>query len=461
MTTLDLRAPARPEPLAWHARETLGLAAPIIVSRSALLVMTAVDAAMSGWAGADDLAAFGLGIAPQLTLQMIAIGFLQAVPILVAQAIGRGEQKRAGAVLRAGLFYAVLLGLQAIALSLAGEWFFRALGQPEAVVGAAASISLVFALGMPGMLLFVACNMFLEATGRAKTGMAVMILVASIDLPLNAIFVLGWGGFSEPLGAIGAVATSSLMRTVAFAIAFAVLIRWESRLGDPRGVLEALTHWRFRAYFRRIRRIGVPMGLAQGVESAAFSALVFLGGMISTDALAAHQATLTLLSLLYMSAVGIGAATAIRVGHAVGRGSSADLRLAGLSGILLAGAVALPFALILGFAPAAVAALFGLEGDALLLTKATIAVAGLVVVFDAMMGASLGALRGAGDVWTSFAIQAGAFWLSAVPLAAFLGLHLGLGAPGLVYGILSGVTISFVLLAWRFSVISRRAVRRI
>ena len=459
MTIVDLRA-APPAPFAPHARETLRLAAPIIVSRAALLVMTAVDAAMSGWAGADDLAAFGLGIAPQLTLQMIAIGFLQAVPILAAQAIGAGEPRRAGTVLRAGLFYAALLGAQAVVLALFGEWFFRVLGQPEAVVGPAAAVSFIFALGMPGMLLFVACNMFLEATGRAKTGMAIMILVAVVDLPLNAAFVLGWGGF-EPLGAIGAVATSSVMRGVAFVLALLVLIRWESRLGDPRGVVRALSDWRSRGYFGRLRRIGLPMGLAQGVESAAFSALVFLGGIISADALAAHQATLTLLSLIYMSAVGIGAATAIRVSHAVGRGSPADLRLAGLSGILLAGAVALPFALVLRFAPGSVAALFGLEGPALHLTQATIAAAGLVVVFDATMGASLGALRGAGDVWVSFAIQAGAFWLAAVPVAALLGLQVGLGAPGLIYGILAGVTISFVLLAWRFNRVSRRAVRRI
>ena len=460
MTVADLRT-AVPAAFAWHARDTLRLAAPIIVSRSALLVMTAVDAAMSGWAGADDLAAFGLGIAPQLTLQMIAIGFLQAVPILAAQGIGAGEPRRAGAVLRAGLFYAAVLGLQAIVLSLFGEWFFRALGQPESVVGSAAAVSFVFALGMPGMLLFVACNMFLEATGRAKTGMAIMIFVALIDLPLNAVFVLGWGGLVEPMGAVGAVATSSVMRGVAFIIAIVVLIRWERRLGDPRGVVRALTQLRSHAYFGRLRRIGLPMGLAQGVESAAFSALVFLGGMISADALAAHQATLTLLSLLYMSAVGIGAATAIRVGNAVGRASAPDLRHAGLSGILLAGAVALPFALVLRFAPGSVAALFGLEGDTLQLTKATIAAAGLVVVFDATMGASLGALRGAGDVWVSFAIQAGAFWLAAVPVAALLGIEFGLGAPGLVYGIFAGVTISFALLAWRFDAVSRRAVRPI
>lgn len=166
-----------------------------------------------------------------------------------------------------------------------------------------------------------------------------------------------------------------------------------------------------------------------------------------------------MLSLIYMSAVGIGAAAAIRVGQGVGRGARSDVRLAGFAAILLAGAVALPFGLAMTVAPEKVALLFGLEGEALRLAAATIMVGGLVVVFDAMMGASLGALRGTGDVWVAFAIQVGAFWILAVPIAALLGLHLGLGAPGLLFGILTGVAVSFALLAWRFCIISRRGIR--
>jgi MATE family multidrug resistance protein len=292
--------------------------------------------------------------------------------------------------------------------------------------------------------------------------MAIMILVALVDVPLNGIFALGWGGFVEPAGAVAAVATSSVMRSVAFILAIAILLRWEGRLGDPRRVVAACT-WRVGeapGVHRRFRRIGLPMSLAQGVESAGFSALVILGGRISTEALAAHQATLALLSLIYMVAVGIGGATAIRVGNAVGRGSRADLRIAGWSGVILAGAASLPFGLVLFLAPGAVAALFGQSGTSMALTAATIAVAGLVVPFDAMMGASLGALRGAADVWMAFAIQAAAFWIVAVPLAGLLGIRWELGAPGLIFGVLAGVTISFALLALRFWAIAKRAVRR-
>jgi MATE family multidrug resistance protein len=459
MTSVPLSVPA--VPMAWHLRQTFRLAMPIIASRVAILAMTVGDSTMTGWAGADELAALGLGVAPQLTLQMVAIGFLQATPIMTAQTVGAGDTQKAGSVLRAGLAHAFALALLFIALSLLSARLFRLTGQPEAVIGPAASVGLAYALGLPGLLLFLACNMFLEATGRPKAGMAVMVAAALIDLALNGVFALGWGGLVEPMGAVGTIATSSAMRTLAFVAVLVILLTWEKRLGDPHGVLRAIRLPTITSIGRRMRRIGVPMGLAQGVESAGFSAMVFLGGLISAEALAAHQATLTLLSLIYMSAVGIGNATAIRVGQAVGRGSSAELRLAGRSGIVLAGAMTIPFALAMLLTPELVARLFGLEDDALRLTAATIGVGGLVVTLDAMMGGSLGALRGAGDVWVAFAIQVGAFWIVAVPVAALLGIHAGFGAPGLIYGILAGVGLSFVLLALRFQVISGRAVRRV
>src|SRR3712207_777128 len=98
-------------PLAPHLRETATLAAPIILSRAAMLAMTVVDSIMTGWAGAEQLAALGLGVAPQITFQMIAIGFLQATAILTAQALGAGEATKAGAVLRAGLGHALALSV--------------------------------------------------------------------------------------------------------------------------------------------------------------------------------------------------------------------------------------------------------------------------------------------------------------------------------------------------------------
>ena len=79
--------PACPsDPLARHFARTVVLAIPIIVARAALVVMFSVDTLMVGRISPQDLAYFGLGVAPQLTLMLIAVGALQAASVLTAVA---------------------------------------------------------------------------------------------------------------------------------------------------------------------------------------------------------------------------------------------------------------------------------------------------------------------------------------------------------------------------------------
>src|SRR3546814_20594209 len=72
---------------------------------------------MTGRAGAQELAYYGIGLAPQLDMQTIGIGLLVGTVVLAAQADGAGEAERCGRIwrlamilaLRLGLFYAVAL----------------------------------------------------------------------------------------------------------------------------------------------------------------------------------------------------------------------------------------------------------------------------------------------------------------------------------------------------------------
>ncbi len=426
--------------------------------------MYVVDTVMTGWAGSGELGALGLGVAPQLTFMLISIGILQSTAVMTAQALGAEHPQRTGEIFRSGLFHAAGLGVAGFALSFAAGWFLQLTGQPAAVIGPAAEVAVAFAIGVPGMLLFVTCNLFLEATGRPKAGMAIMLLANVINIPLNMVFVLGWGGLVEPSGAVGAVAGSSALRWFAFFAALAVLLIWDRRLGDPHGLLAALRGGASAtgsAIGRTIRRIGLPIGIAQGVESAAFASMMLIAGRVSQDAAAAHQATIALVSFVYMIAIGVSAATAIRVGNAVGRKLPDDVRLAGWSGIILAGLLATPFTALFLLRPDLLAGIYRLDGIALQITAATIAAGGMILIFDAMMGACLGALRGVGDVWVPLALQIAAFWIFAVPLSAALALKYGFGAPGLWYGIFCGVTLSIIFLALRFRTVTSRSIRQL
>lgn len=161
--------------LGWHLTKTLRLAAPIIVARAGLVVMFSVDTIMAGAAGEVSLGAFGLGAAPMMTVMLVCLGALQASVVLAAQAMGRGEPSAVGAILRSALVNALLFGVGAGLFSLGALPFFLATGQDPVVAALAAEVAKAFSLGLPGLLLFVALALILEATDRAPVGMLVMI----------------------------------------------------------------------------------------------------------------------------------------------------------------------------------------------------------------------------------------------------------------------------------------------
>lgn len=447
--------------------ETLRLAWPIIVARSAFIIMFTLDTRATGQVSSLELAHIGLGTAPQITMTLVAVGALQTVVVLIAQAIGAGETARTGAILRAGIIHAVLFGLAMAAVAPLAEAFFLAVGQQPEIAAGAARVTWQFAWAAPGMLVFTAISLFLDATQRQSVGMVLMMLAVAVDVPANYIVANGWGDLVEPMGAVGAVATSSFARNLACLGIIAYLVVAQRRNGDPHKVLVPLAVWlddirRLGGeHGRKIRRLGLPMGLAQGVESAAFATVVLVAGTIGATALAAHQVMMTSITLVYMLAVGMSGATAIRVGHAVGAGSAIDVRRASFAGIGLGMILPLPIGIVFMTRPELLGGWFTTDPAVLAITSVTLFYAGFLLAFDAAAGIVMGALRGLGDIWVPTLLQTGAYWVFAVPLSFLLGHWLGMGAVGLVLALFAGIFASIVLLAPRLIVVLKQPLKRV
>ncbi len=446
---------ASPRPYAVHLRRTFGFALPIMIARTALILMFTVDVLITGWAGGVELAYLGLGSAPQLTLILIAIGALQAGVVLMAQALGAEDGPRFRAAFAAMIVHAIFLGLIIIFLTIGTYPLFIATGQTPDIAAGAARISTLCSFGTMGLLLFIAGNAYLEVTGRPRTGMSVMLVLGIVNVAANGVFALGWGGLVEPMGAVGAILTSSVLRWAAAAAVFLLILR-EITSANPHG-LSLSWSGAVRSFGtlggdlgRTLRRLGLPMGIAQGVESAAFAALVLMAGRMGADALAGYQIAITLTTFVFMLAVGMAGATSMRVGRALGRGALADLRRAGWSGIALSIVISLPVAALFLFGASWLAALFTSDPAVREIACGAIQVVAFMLSMDAAMAVALGALRGVNDVWIPLALQITAFWLIAVPAAAFFGFGWAFGPAGLFLGVILGVAASFAGLAWRF-----------
>lgn len=456
MTARPGRRPA-PEaaalPLSRHVARSLRLAVPVMLARAGLIVMITVDSVMCGRAGAEALAHYAISLAPHITLMVIGIGLMVGTMVLTAQADGAGRTRETAAIWVTALAIAGGLGAAGGVALAWGEPLFLLLGQSPGIAAGGGRTLLMFALGMPAVLMYVATSFFLEGLGRPHAGMAIAIGANLPNAALNWALIYGHLGLPE-MGAPGAALATTLTRwAMLFAlVGYALTMRGRARYGIGAGL---------RARFdvtRKMLRIGVPLALGAGLETACFATVTTFAGRLGEVPLAGYQIAFNVVTFVFMLAIGLSNATSIRVANAVGRGDRHGMALAGWTGVGLVVAVTGTVGLAIGALGGPIAALYSDEAAVRAIAVPALSVVAVLVVADGAQAVVLGALRGTGDVLVPMASYAVAFWLVAVPAAYALGLAGGAGIAGLLWGLFAGLVCALVLLGWRFAVVARRAV---
>ena len=447
-----------PAGLRDHVLRTLQLALPVIVARCGLLVLIAVDTAMTGHAGAGELAAYGLSMAPQVPMLLLGIGMLMGTVVLTSQAVGAGRESDCGHVLTGGLRLAGGVGVLVLVLCFLGEPFLLLTGQADDLARRGGGVLEMFGYGMPGLFLYTAVVFFLEGINRPKPGMVVMVLANLLNAALNWLLVYGNAGLPA-MGAEGAALATTLVRWFMFAaiLGYVLVAVDRERFGLTVAQLERRRHDRLGP---RLRRIGFPMSLAMVVESGAFSAMLLFAGHLGEVEVAAYQLTVNLCALTFMTAIGFGTAASVRVGNAVGRGDPTGMRFAGWTAVGLAACLLAALGLLIGNARELLASVYTSDAAVLSAALPAIAVAAVSIVPDGIQGTIMGALRGAADAWPATLLYIFSFWLVMVPLGYWLGVVREGGASGLMAAVLVAGVIAMACLAARFVVVSRRTVAR-
>ena len=193
----------------------------------------------------------------------------------------------------------------------------------------------------------------------------------------------------------------------------------------------------------------------------AFATMTMFAGLLGTESLAAFQIAITSIAFVFMAAVGVGAATAVRVGYAVGRQDVRETKWAGWTGLGLVTAIMIAASIVTLAAPASVIGVYSNDPAILALAPGVLMIGGLLLIFDGGQGVLMGALRGTGDVWIPSLIQLMSFWMVMVPVGALFSFVFDWGAEGLMSAVMAGVFTAFVALGTRFSVVSGRAIRRL
>lgn len=398
--------------MAPSLRTLLSLAWPIVVSRSAQVVVGVSDAVMVAHLGASALAATTAGSMNAFSIFILPMGVVFIVSSFASQLFGRGDRAGARRYGWYGLGVAAATQVASLAAIPALPWLLSQVDLPAEVQPLMAGyLALRLWSGGAAIGLEALAN-FYGGLGNTRLPMAANVAAMALNVSGNWLLIDGHLGLPG-LGVAGAALASTLSTWAAFAGLFAIFLLEGRR--DRHGRRPLSTSELFR-----MLRFGLPSGLNWFFEFFAFNffVTVILAGL-GTTTLAAFMAVLQINSVAFMPAFGLASAGAILVGQAIGEGQKdrvpAVVRLtlqvtAGWQGLLGLLYLAAPATLLGPFAthPDTGPALLAAGARMLVLTAAW-------QLFDATVAVVGEALRAAGDTAFTLWARVAAAWGFFVP----------------------------------------------
>lgn len=436
-------------PVRVEARENLRLAMPIVAAQLGTMSMGLVDTAIVGRVGERALAGVALGNTLVMGIMLPAFGVFMALEPVASQALGAGEHARAHAAERAGLRLAWWLAPPVALIAFLGLGLLPLLKVDPATQPDARAYLLARLPSILPFFLYIAKKTYEQAANRTRVAVEAVIIANVVHAVAGYFAVFGAFGL-RGYGAAGAgIATSA---------SSVVLAAWMI-LRSPRP--EPAPREEIAAIEKKLLRLGLPIGMQLGAEVGVFSLVALLMGRIGGRAAAAHQIAINLASFSFMGALGIAQATSVRVGTAIGEGSTERARRAGNVGIVLGIGIMAFWAALFAFIPSILARAFTPEQPVIEVAATLIRIAALFQLADGAQVVAAGALRGAADTRWPLVLNVLVHWGFGLPIGWWLAFHAGLGAAGLWFGLSAGLTVIAGSLIARFVILTRRDLVRV
>jgi len=172
-------------------------------------------------------------------------------------------------------------------------------------------------------------------------------------------------------------------------------------------------------------------------------------GMLGTLESGAHNIAISFSGACYMLPLGLSFALTARTGQVYGRESWPAIKLRIASGLILTFLLAMSTAIILVLFRYQLPALYTTDIELRNVAAQLLVLAAVFQLSDGAQVAFLGILRGLQDTRVPMLLNAFAYWGVAFPVGFISAHRLGYGAKGLWAGLIIGLTLSAILLAWR------------
>ncbi len=440
-----------------HHSQRLGvLVLPILITQFCQAALGMVDAIMAGKVSALDLAAVSIGSGIWLPLFLLATGILIATTPLIGEQMGQKNHHLVPHITQQSLWAAIAIGVIGFIVVTLSPHVLAPMGVPATIRPKATQYLTGVAWGFPAMACYAVLRSYCEALGRPVPVTIISVVGLLADIPLNYIFIHGLFGLPALGGAGCGLATACVLWINVVLLA---LFLYGSK--HPTFLATRFFHNFARPnkqQLTKLLRLGLPIGIAIFFEASLFSLAALVISPLGEIAVASHQVALAVTSQLFMIPISMAMGLTIMVSTRYGEKNWLALQQVQRTGLIWTIVIALLCMLGVWRFRAELAGAFtdnlAVQRQAMLLLWFAIA----YQLVDGWQVNIAGILRGMQDTQVPMWITLFCYWVVAMPLGTYLVRYTDTGAKGFWIALVTGLTLSAILLTLRLNYRQRQVL---
>lgn len=421
---------------------------PAVLESFFVALVGIVDSMMVSKLGAYAVAAVGLTTQPKFLGLALFIATNMAVSALVARRKGENNRESANGILLTAVCWVIMAGL---VVSLLCVVFANPIIQfAGSEADTHASAVLYFRIIMGCMLLNIVSltiNAALRGSGNTKIAMKTNITSNVINVICNYFLINGNFGFPA-LGIAGAAIATVLGTVVACGMSIRSLLKSDSFV-SLKFILKEKLRPRM-VHGKALFRIASNTFIEQVLIRAGFMMVSMMAAKLGTQAFAAHQVGMNIMSLSFAFGDGMQVAAVTLIGQCLGQGVPELAKKYGIICQRIGNMISVVLSVLYLLGGRWFFGLYFEEPELIALGEKIMAAMVVIVLMQIAQVIYMGCLRGAGDV--RFTTIASTISITIIrPVTAYLFAYgMGFGIIGIWGGVICDQITRLALTSWRF-----------
>ena len=431
-----------------YMKETFQMAWPSVLESFFVALAGMIDSLMVSTIGAYAVAAVGLTTQPKFIGLALFIAVNVAVSAIVARRKGQQDQYGANQTLMVALTFVVIMGVVVSLICVTfADPIIHLCGSGEDTHDSAVLYFQIIMGGMMFNIISLVLNAAQRGVGNTKIAMRTNVTANLLNMIGNYLLIGGNFGFPA-LGIKGAALATVFGTVVACGMSILSLFSKDGFI-SVYYMIKKRVRLRISA-LGNIMNIGSNIFLEQLLLRIGFMSTAVMTAKLGTDAFAAHQVGMNVMSLSFSFGDGMQVAAVALIGRSLGEERPEMAKLYGFICQRMGNGISLILAVLYLLGGRTFFGLYFEEPHIVAMGVQIMQVIVIVVMLQISQVIYMGCLRGAGDVRFTTIVSTFSVTFVRTISSYLLCYPLGLGLMGIWFGVVCDQLCRFILTRWRF-----------